>query len=184
MIRFARPEDGAAIAEIYRPFVENTTYSYEYESPSAEEMSARICRISQKHAFLVLEEEGEIVGYAYNSDPFERKAFSWCAELSIYLKESARGRGYGAELVSLLETIAKRQGFCKMYSLISGENPASLRFHEKIGYRFLFEFPRAGCKFGRWVSLIWLEKDLNPYRENPPLPVPIEKLCLPQVLKE
>ena len=175
-IRLATPKDGQAVAEIYAHWVSQTTYSYEYEPPTPAEMRKRIKNISKKHAFLICEERGEIIGYAYNSDPFERKAFSWCAEISVYLKSGYEGTGLGRQLVCACEKLLRRQGFLKIYSLISSENRSSLRFHEKLGYRYLAEFQNAGFKHGRWVNLFWYEKDLDSFQENPSEPLSIHDL--------
>lgn len=175
-IRLATLQDAQAVAEIYSHWVLQTTYSYEYEPPTPSEMRNRIESISKKHAFLICEDQGEIIGYAYNSDPFERKAFSWCAEISIYLKSGYEGAGLGRKLVCACENFLRKQGFLKVYSLISGENTGSVRFHEKLGYRYLSEFQNAGYKHGRWVNLFWYEKDLGPFQENPPIPRSIHDL--------
>lgn len=171
-LRFAEAEHSPEIAEIYAEWVERTTYSFEYEPPSAAEMEGRRAEISKKHAFLVAEEEGRVLGYAYNSNSFERRAFDWCAELSVYLKKGGEGRGIGSALVSACEQIARLQGYCKMYSLVSAENENSLAFHEKRGYRPFARFAHAGYKLGRWVDLIWLEKDFG-FPPVPPPPRPI-----------
>ncbi len=175
-IRLATPKDAPAVAEIYAHWVKHTTYSYEYDPPSPAEMRRRMKTISKKHAFLICEDRGEIVGYAYNSDPFERKAFSWCAEISVYLKSGYQGTGLGRRLVCACENFLRRQGFLKIYSLISSENQGSVRFHETLGYRYLAKFQNAGFKHGKWVSLFWYEKDLAPFQENPPEPLSIHDL--------
>ena len=172
MIRIALESDIPAILAIYAPFVEHTTVSFEYDVPSREDFLLRFRGITEQFPWLVWEEEGQVLGYAYAAKPFERAGYSWCAEPSIYLSQAARGRGIGRALYAVLEAILEKQGYCVLYSLITGENKASLRFHEKCGYKTAMELPECGRKFGRWLSLIWMEKRLK-IGENPsdfPLP--------------
>ena len=166
MIRIAVDADVPAILAIYAPYVLQTTYSFEYEPPTEAEFLTRFRSVIHTFPWLVWEEDGEILGYAYASAPFERAAYRWCAEPSIYLKPAARGRGIGNRLYAALEEILKMQGYQQLYALITGENTASIRFHEKLGYRVSAQLQRCGYKMGRWCSLVWMEKQLNSV-ENP-----------------
>lgn len=161
MIRFATCDDIAAMLAIYAPYVENTTFSFEYTAPAYETFLNRFTKYTQQLPWLVWEEKGEVLGYAYGSLPFERAAYSWCCEVSVYVAPHAHGRGIGKKLYAVLEEIMWRQGYRIIYSLITSENTGSLAFHEKVGYRFCAEFPRCGFKFGRWLGVIWMEKQSN-----------------------
>ena len=158
MIRIATLRDVPEILEIYAPYVENTTVSFEYEPPTPEEFTRRFQSITAQFPWLVWEEDGRILGYAYASAPFTRAAYQWCAEPTVYLRPEARGRNIARGLYAVLEEILFRQGYQVLYALVCGENTASLRFHEKQGYRAAGEFPGIGFKMGRWLSLIWFEK--------------------------
>ncbi|MBO5953078.1 MAG: N-acetyltransferase [Oscillospiraceae bacterium] len=160
-IRMANPEDLPQILAIYAPYVTNTTYSFEYEPPTAEEFTQRFLGITKQFPWLVWEEDGQVLGYAYASAPFTRAAYSWCVEPSIYLAPEAQGKGIGRRLYEALEDILQKQGYQVCYAIITEENRASVAFHEAIGYRFLAEFPRCGFKHGRWIGVIWMEKRLN-----------------------
>ena len=159
--RFARPSDGPAILEVYGPYIQNTAITFEYQVPSPEEFSRRVASIAGQYPYLVSEEDGRILGYAYASAPFTRAAYAWCAEPSVYLRPDARGRGIGRRLYNGLEAILKYQGFQLLYALVTGENTASLSFHHALGYRDLAVFPACGFKFGRWLDLNWLQKRLT-----------------------
>ena len=161
LIRLAREEDFPAMQKIYAPYVEETTVSFEYAAPSVAEFSARMRGIARKHPVLVCEEAGEIVGYAYTADAFERAAYAWCAELSVYLGRDRRGKGYGRRLVTAAEEILRLLGYRKLYSLITEENAASVRFHLSMGYHEVARFPEQGYKAGRWLAVVWLEKELR-----------------------
>ena len=161
MIRIATEADVPQILEIYSPYVENTTITFEYDVPTMEEFMARYRRITEDFPWLVWEEKGEILGYTYACHPFERAAYSWCAEPSIYLKPSAQGRGIGRRLYAALEELLKLQGYQVLLALITGENTGSLRFHEQLGYFTAGELKRSGYKFGKWLSVLWLEKTMD-----------------------
>ena len=158
MIRIANIKDVPEMLAIYAPYVENTTVSFEYAPPTLEEFTRRFTTFTQQFPWLVWEEDGVLLGYAYASAPFSREAFGWCAEPTVYLRPEARGKNIAARLYAVLEEILWRQGYQVLYALVCGENEPSRRFHEKLGYRKTAEFPGIGFKMGRWLSLIWYEK--------------------------
>ena len=161
VIRLAKEEDLPQILKIYAPYITDTTVSFEYTVPTEEEFAQRFSSITRQFPWLVWEENGEISGYAYGSAPFERAAYSWCAESSIYLAPHAKGRGIGRALQTALEEILTLQGYRILYALITSENAASLAFHKAVGFAPCAEFPGCGFKFGREHGVIWLQKNLN-----------------------
>lgn len=161
MIRPAVESDLPAILAIYGPYILTSTATFEYEVPSLPAFTDRFRGITAQFPWLVWEQDGEILGYAYASAPYTRPAYAWCAESSIYLAPAARGLGIGTALCTALEAILREQGYQVLYALITQENTASLRFHEKLGYREMVLFPDCGFKFGRWLGLIWMEKRLK-----------------------
>lgn len=171
MIRIAAEADVPEILAIYAPYILTSTATFEYTVPTPEEFLERFRSITRQFPWLVWEEEGRILGYAYASAPYSRAAYAWCAEPSVYLLPQARGRGIGTKLYAALEKILKFQGFQVLYALITQENTDSLRFHESRGYRFCVLFPDCGFKFGRWLGLIWMEKRLKSVEipSNPPI---------------
>ena len=158
MLRLAEPADLGRILEIYAPYVTDTTVSFEYTVPTPEAFFQRFESITAQFPWLVWEQEGRILGYAYASAPFERAAYRWLAEPSIYLCPEAAGTGIAQKLYQALEWILQEQGYQVLYSLITSENGRSLRFHEKMGYRFRAELPECGYKFDHWIGLAWMEK--------------------------
>ena len=161
MIRIATEADVPAMLAIYAPYIENTTITFEYNVPSEEEFRTRFRDITAQFPWLVWEEEGKVLGYAYGSAPFARDAYRWCAEDSIYLSPEAQGRGIGTRLCTALEKVLFYQGYRRIYALITAENKASVTFHEKLGYVKRGDFPDAGYKFGRWIGVIWMDKRAN-----------------------
>lgn len=97
-IRPATAADLPEMREIYRPFVERTAVSFEYQVPTPEEFSLRFTQHIAQFPWLVWEEQGRVLGYAYAGAPWERAAYRWCAESSVYLAPEARGRGVGKAL--------------------------------------------------------------------------------------
>ena len=158
MIRIATSADIPGILAIYGPYVLNTTYTFEYTVPTIEEFTARFDAITRQFPWLVWEENGTVLGYAYGSAPFERAAYGWCSEISVYLAPEAQGKGIGKQLCTAVEEILWLQGYEVIFSLITSENTRSLGFHKAIGYRESFICRRCGLKFGRWLDVHWLEK--------------------------
>ena len=170
MIRPAAAADVPAILEIYRPYIENTTITFEVEVPTPEEFALRFRTITAQFPWLVWEEDGEILGYAYADKAFARAAYQWTADLSVYLREDARGRGIGRKLYEAVEDCIRRQGYRLCYGLVTEENTGSCAFHLAMGYRQLAVFPRCAYKFGRCRGVIWFEKRLQDgVPEQPPV---------------
>ena len=171
MIRIATEVDVPAILAIYAPYILTTTHTFEYDVPTEGEFLKRFRSVTAQFPWLVWEENGEILGYAYGSAPFERAAFRWVAEDSVYLSPQAQGRGIGGRLIHALERILEYQGYRKVYAIITSENDRSLDFHRKMGYSFLAEFPDCGYKFGRKLGITWLDKDLKSVETSSNSPV-------------
>ncbi len=172
MIRIATLADVPEILEIYGPYILDSTATFEYTVPSLAEFTDRFRTITARFPWLVFEEEGAILGYAYASPPYSRAAYQWCAEPTVYLRPQARGRGIAKRLYGALEAILVQQGYHVLYALVCQENTASVRFHGKMGYFSRAFFPDCGFKFGRWLGLHWLEKRLKTVESpsEPPAP--------------
>ena len=175
-VRPATVQDVPRILEIYGPYVKNTAISFEYKVPSLEEFTQRFLRITAWFPWLVWEEDGVILGYAYGSRPFERAAYQWSAEASIYLCPDAWGKGIGKKLYAALEQLLRSQGYRKVYAIITTANEASVSFHRAVGYRHTATMPDCGYKFGKWYGTVWMEKELNTWDMPPREPVPIHAL--------
>ena len=161
MIRIATEADVAAILDIYRPYVENTTITFEYDVPTREAFLERFRGITAQYPWLVWEEDGRILGYAYAAAPYARAAYAWCAEPSVYLRPEAHRRGIGSKLYAVLEELLRLQGYQVLYTLITSENTVSLSFHESRGYCLRAHFPDCAYKFGKNLGVSWMEKRLT-----------------------
>ena len=175
-IRMATVQDLPRILEIYGPYVENTAISFEYTVPTLEEFAQRFLGITAQFPWLVWEEDGRVLGYAYGSLPFQRAAYQWSAEASIYLCPQACGKGIGKQLYAALEQCLQKQGYRKVYAIITTANASSIAFHEAVGYRHTATMPDCGYKFGTWHGTVWMEKDLNNWDAPPRAPIPVHQL--------
>ena len=165
MIRDATPADAAAIAAIYAPLVTDTIVSFEEEPPSADEMAERI---AASHVWLVAEDEGEVVGYAYGARFHPRAAYRWCAEFSIYLAPDARGRGLGKKLVAALLQRLKEMGFVNVFGGVALPNPASERLLDSFGFQKIAQWEHAGFKLDAWHDVSWRQLTLQEPTVPPP----------------
>ena len=161
MIRLATETDIPAMLEIYAPYVLQTAYSFEYTVPTVAEFETRFAHHTHCCPWLVWEENGRVLGYAYSAPAFERAAYRWCAEISVYLSPEIHGRGIGRRLYAVLEQLLTLQGYRLVYAIVTSENLDSIAFHRALGYEIRAEFPGCGVKFGRVVGTVWLEKPLK-----------------------
>ena len=169
-IREATEEDLPDILSIYSYYVENTNYSFEYITPSAEVFLARYRNTTSQFPWLVAVKGKRIVGYAYGSKAFERAAYSWDADVTVYLDPEAHGRGFAAALYRALIPALAAQGYYKLYALIPDVNHKSLAFHRKVGFRETGHLRDSGFKNGKWVGVIWTEMTMRS-AEGIPSPV-------------
>ena len=179
-IRPATPADAAALLDIYAPYILHTAITYEYEVPSVEDFAARIKGTLQKHPYLVAQEKGALLGYAYLSPLSSRAAGAWAAETSIYVAKDAHKKGVCRQLYETLERVAQAQNIVHLSARIAyspdGDDPYlnrnSIDFHTHMGYRWVGEYRRCGFKFGNGYSLVIMEKQLgDPADSTPPAPV-------------
>ena len=184
VIREATAEDAAALLSVYRPYVEQTAITYEYEVPTVEEFRQRILHTLQRYPYLIAERNGEALGYAYAGAFHPRAAYAWCAELSIYLRMDMRGRGLGRRLYEELTSRLTRMGILNLESCIACTERedeyltnASVRFHERMGFRPVGTFRQCGSKFGRWYDMCWMERIIGEHvpDQSPVLPWPLVK---------
>ena len=159
-LRFACAGDYPAMAAVYRPYVEDTTISFEYAAPSSEQFAARMRALDGRFPVIVCCDGDEIIGYAYASPAFERQAYCWCADISVYVKQGKLRQGCGRRLVTAVCDILKNLGYRRAYAVITAENVSSRAFHIALGFSAVAEFPEQGYKFGRWLGVAWYEKEL------------------------
>ena len=175
-IRTVTPADASQLLRIYAPYVENTSITFEYEVPSVEDFTGRICHTLEKYPYLAAEEGNVILGYAYASAFKERAAYNWSVETSIYVKSGMGHRGIGTALYQALEKVLAMQNICNLCACIAYPNPASISFHEGFGYKTVAHFHASGFKQNEWRDMIWMEKELCPHTIPPRPFIPFHEL--------
>jgi len=153
MIRSALPRDAAAIASIYNPYILDTVITFEETPVSVEEMAQRIAKITADFPWIVWEEDGAVLGYAYASTWRTRHAYRFTVESAIYLSEAQRGKGIGLRLYEALLQECRQRGFHSVLGCLALPNEPSVRLHEKLGFRKVGHMKEAGWKFGAWVDV-------------------------------
>ncbi|MCD8084694.1 MAG: N-acetyltransferase family protein [Clostridiales bacterium] len=189
-IRIASTDDVRELLEIYRPYVEKTVITFEYDVPTPEEFETRMKRTLARYPYLVAEQDGALLGYAYTGPFVGRAAYAWGVETTIYLREEVRRMGVGRKLYTVLEEISRAQNIrnmnaCIGYPAVEDEHltMASVRFHEHMEYRMVGEFHQCGYKFGRWYHMVWMEKLIAGHPSDPAPVLPFPELCAEQVRK-
>lgn len=157
-IRDGHPDDGAALAAIYGPHVENSWVSFETEAPDAAEMARRIAEYGQSHAWLVAERGGAILGYAYASPHRTRAAYATSADIAIYIADHARGQGAGRALYAALFDRLRARSIHAVFAGIALPNPASIALHEAMGMVPVGIYREVGWKLGGWRDVGWWQR--------------------------
>lgn len=161
-VRLATPDDAAVCAAIYRPYVEETSVSFEVRPPSTDEMASRITRTLERAPWLVVEVDGIVRGHAYATRHRERPAYDWTAETAVYVERGFHGRGVGRAAMTALLEILRLQGYHLAVAGIALPNPASVGLHLALGYRQIGVFEAIGWKQGQWQDVEWFGLELGP----------------------
>lgn len=150
VIRAARELDCDAVAAIYAPYVRETSISFELLPPSGADMRMRMREYSQFAPWLVAEDSGGIIGYAYGGPYRSRPAYGWTVETSVYVRQGCWGRGVGSALYKSLLACLTLQGFVTAIGGITLPNAESVKLHERFGFHKVAHLPAVGYKFGQW----------------------------------
>ncbi len=165
-IRLAKETDAQALLSIYGQYID-TSITFEYRLPTEAEFAARIREIGGMYPYLVCEEDGRIVGYAYAHRQMERAAYQWNAELSIYLDREHTARGLGRRLYGLLMEILRLQGVRTVCGIVTVPNERSEQLHLSMDFHRAGTWHSAGYKSGAWHDVAWFEKHIAPFGQEP-----------------
>lgn len=192
-LRPATSADAPALTAIYDHYVTHTAVSFEDETPSVAEFSARMEQVrAHQLPYLVAEAEGQLLGYAYASPFSERPAYLPSVELTIYLAPNSKRQGLGRALYQALEQELKAQGYENLYACIATpmvtpikDNESllqyalsdkqehdfiswdSVRFHHHLGFRLVGVFSQCSFKFGRYFDMVYMEKHIGVHDAPP-----------------
>jgi L-amino acid N-acyltransferase YncA len=169
-VRLAHIRDAGPIAAIYAPIVATSATSFEVEPPSPEIMAERIAHTLPTYPWLVSEDAGAVVGYAYASQHRARAAYQWSVDVSVYIHEGSRGQGIGRALYSALFALLRAQGFANAYAGITLPNPGSVALHEAMGMTAIGVYRHVGYKLGAWHDVGWWAGALQSLPEPPSAP--------------
>jgi phosphinothricin acetyltransferase len=159
-VRPATADDAAACAAIYAPYVAETAISFETVPPDRDEMARRIAVASEHHAWLVLEAEGRVVGYAYGGRYKEREAYRWACEVSVYVERGRHRSGAGRALYEALFERLSARGYRTAVAGMTLPNDASAGLHAAMGFELVGTYRRIGYKGGVWHDVAWTQRAL------------------------
>jgi phosphinothricin acetyltransferase len=154
--------DAAACAAIYAPYVRDTAITFELDPPSATEMAARIETARKTHAWLVAEEDGRVLGYAYGGPFKARAAYRFSCEVSVYVELGRRRTGAGRALYEQLFDLLAARGYHTAVAGMTLPNDASAGLHKALGFEPVGVYRRIGWKHDSWHDVSWTQRPLAP----------------------
>lgn len=170
IVRAAGPADAAALAAIYGHHVLTGFGTFEEVPPAPEEMEARRSAVTAHGLpYLVAEDEGLVLGFAYTAPFRARAAYRYTVEDSVYVAPEAIGRGVGKAVLGAVLTACERLGVRQVVAVIGdSQNAGSIGLHRALGFADAGAGRSFGYKFGRWVDIVWMQKGLNGGDSTPP----------------
>lgn len=175
-IRLATTGDAAAVAAIYAPYCEESAVSFEVVAPSAQEMAQRIATVIVQRPWIVLEDDGIVIGYAYAAPHNERRAYRWSVNTAIYISRTHQRRGAGRALYTTLFDLLRHLGYHNAVAGITLPNPASVGLHEAMGFVLVGVYRDIGYKLGAWRDVAWYQASIQPLPLEPGEPRAIDAL--------
>ena len=157
MIRPATEADAQAICNIYNPYISDTFITFEEEPVSVEEMTQRIRETIPTLPWIVIEDGGQVVGYAYASRWKPRCAYRYSVETTVYLSAAATGKGFGSLLYEHLIAELRQHSIHSLIGGIALPNAASVSLHEKFNFEKVAHFKEVGWKFNQWIDVGYWE---------------------------
>jgi phosphinothricin acetyltransferase len=169
-VRDASERDAEACAAIYAPYVIDTAITFESHPPLPAEMADRIAAAVRTHAWVVLENEGRVVGYAYGGPFNSRAAYRWSCEVSVYLERGRRRTGGGRALYDALFARLAERGFRTAVAGMTLPNDASVGLHRAMGFEPVGTYRRIGWKHDAWHDVAWAQRTIATGQDPPAEP--------------
>jgi len=170
IIRLARAADAGAMLAIYAPYVRDTAISFETEPPSEEEFRQRVRSTLEVGPWLLCEERGRVLGYAYAGRFHPRRAYQWTVEVTAYVLAEHHRKGVALGLYTALLACLALQGFRSAVGVIALPNPASVGLHERVGFAPAGVLRAVGYKHERWHGVGWWQRALGAQDQSPEPP--------------
>ena len=162
LIRDSLEADVVAIQAIYAHHVLHGTASFELTPPTLEEMRQRRADVVAKDLpYLVAEQNGVVVGYAYVTLYRPRPAYRFTVEDSVYVQEGLAGQGIGSLLLAEIIKICTAKGYRQLMAVVGDASAASVSLHERHGFKLAGTFKAVGYKFGAWRDTAMLQRSLG-----------------------
>jgi L-amino acid N-acyltransferase YncA len=172
-IRLARPSDAEAIQAIYAPYCGESTVSFEVAPPTPDEMRERMAGLMPAYPWIVWEQEGNVLAYAYAGPHHPRAAYQWSVTTSVYVAKAYQGKGIGRAIYHSLLELLKLQGFINAVALIAVPHAASTGLHAAMGFDRVGLLGHIGYKAGAWRDVELWQKQLAELPENPREPMSV-----------
>ena len=166
-VRAATERDADACAAIYSPYVIDTAVTFEIDPPLPAEMADRIASAVRTHAWVVIEDEGRVVGYAYGSPFKARAAYRWSCEVSVYMESGRRRTGGGRALYDALFSRLAERGFRVAVAGMTLPNDASVGLHRALGFEPVGTYRNIGWKLEAWHDVAWVQRAIVPGQDPP-----------------
>ena len=161
IVRNIEKKDISSCLEIYNWYIENTTYTLEFDALTFEQFAERVETISSSFPYVVCEDEGRVIGYSY-LDPFgSRSAYRYTCDLAIYVSRFEKGRGVGRLLMDRIISEAVDRGIRDVIAVITDENSNSIAFHEHMGFVPAGRFEGVADKFGRRFGVVYMQRKIQ-----------------------
>jgi phosphinothricin acetyltransferase len=167
VIRAADVSDAGACAAIYAPYVVSTAITFEIDPPTPAQMAERITEASRRYAWLVMEDEGSVAGYAYAHAFAVRAAYRWACETSVYLELGRRRTGAGRALYEELFARLADRGYRRAIAGMTLPNDASVGLHTAVGFEPMGTYRQIGWKNDAWHDVAWMQKTIS-HAPDPP----------------
>jgi L-amino acid N-acyltransferase YncA len=169
-VRDASEDDAEACAAIYAAYVLDTAITFEIDPPAPAQMAERIAAAARTHAWLVLEQDGRVVGYCYGGPFNPRAAYRFSCEVSVYLEWGRRRTGGGRALYTALFDRLAARGFRTVVAGMTLPNDASVGLHRAMGFEPVGTYRRIGWKHDAWHDVAWAQRTIATGKEPPPEP--------------
>ena len=175
LIRLVSTDDAEEIQAIYAPHVRESAISFERTPPAVEDIRQRILDIEDSRPWLVCEHDGGVVGYAYAGSHRVREAYQWSVESSVYVHSDYHRSSIARGLYTSLLAVLDLQGYQNVYAGTTLPNPASVGFHEAMGFELVGVYENVGAKNGEWYDVQWRQLSLGDHPSSPDPPLSISE---------